>query len=90
LKIYEVNPEQQAAAAELKVEQDVGGHEELDSSQLVAVREVTSHSIAVVLRTSGQLRSHHEEKPFRCRWPGCGKGFARHHNCEYHEQLHRA
>ena len=23
-----------------------------------------------------------------CHWPGCGKGFARQHDCKRHEQLH--
>ncbi|KAH9928401.1 uncharacterized protein B0H18DRAFT_1001139, partial [Fomitopsis serialis] len=36
----------------------------------------------------GHLRSHAEEKPFQCKWPGCGKGFARQHDCKRHEQLH--
>lgn len=34
------------------------------------------------------MRSHNEEKPFQCKWPGCGKGFARQHDCKRHEQLH--
>ena len=34
------------------------------------------------------MRSHNEEKPFQCKWPGCGKGFARAHDCKRHEQLH--
>ncbi|KAJ7745707.1 hypothetical protein B0H16DRAFT_1321509, partial [Mycena metata] len=36
----------------------------------------------------GHMRSHNEEKPFLCKWPGCGKGFARQHDCMRHEQLH--
>ncbi|KAJ3473390.1 hypothetical protein NLI96_g13026 [Meripilus lineatus] len=36
----------------------------------------------------GHLRSHAEEKPYQCKWPGCGKGFARQHDCKRHEQLH--
>lgn len=36
----------------------------------------------------GHMRSHNEEKPFQCKWPGCGKGFARQHDCKRHEQLH--
>ncbi|KAH6913544.1 hypothetical protein BKA70DRAFT_1096559, partial [Coprinopsis sp. MPI-PUGE-AT-0042] len=36
----------------------------------------------------GHIRSHNEEKPFVCHWPGCGKGFARQHDCKRHEQLH--
>ena len=42
----------------------------------------------LILRTSGHLRSHNDEKPFHCKWPGCGKGFARQHDCKRHEQLH--
>ena len=34
------------------------------------------------------MRSHNEEKPFQCKWPGCQKGFARAHDCKRHEQLH--
>lgn len=37
---------------------------------------------------AGHIRSHNEEKPFVCKWPGCGKGFARQHDCKRHEQLH--
>ena len=40
------------------------------------------------MRTTGHLRSHAEEKPYQCKWPGCGKGFARQHDCKRHEQLH--
>ena len=29
-----------------------------------------------------------EERPFQCKWPGCGKGFARQIDCKRHEQLH--
>ncbi|KAJ3762771.1 hypothetical protein EV360DRAFT_3270, partial [Lentinula raphanica] len=36
----------------------------------------------------GHIRSHNEEKPFLCHWPGCNKGFARQHDCKRHEQLH--
>ena len=36
----------------------------------------------------GHLRSHFEEKPYKCHWPGCEKGFARQHDCKRHEQLH--
>ena len=37
---------------------------------------------------TGHLRSHAEEKPYQCKWPGCGKGFARQHDCKRHENLH--
>jgi len=34
------------------------------------------------------MRSHNEERPFKCKWPGCEKGFARQHDCKRHEALH--
>jgi hypothetical protein len=34
------------------------------------------------------LRSHNEEKPYECKWPGCKKSFARQHDCKRHENLH--
>lgn len=37
---------------------------------------------------SGHMRSHNEERPFKCKWPGCEKGFARQHDCKRHEALH--
>lgn len=36
----------------------------------------------------GHLRSHQDQRPFKCKWPGCDKGFARQHDCKRHEQLH--
>ncbi|EIM86426.1 uncharacterized protein STEHIDRAFT_57189, partial [Stereum hirsutum FP-91666 SS1] len=36
----------------------------------------------------GHKRSHVDEKPFQCKWPGCGKRFARQHDCKRHQQLH--
>ena len=34
------------------------------------------------LITAGHIRSHNKEKPFQCHWLGCGKGFARKHDCK--------
>ena len=30
----------------------------------------------------GYLRSHFEENLYKCHWPGCGKGFAKEHDCK--------
>ncbi|KAH8105585.1 hypothetical protein DFH11DRAFT_1486371, partial [Phellopilus nigrolimitatus] len=34
------------------------------------------------------LRSHTEERPYVCEWPGCNKGFARKHDCKRHQATH--
>ncbi|KAJ7835848.1 hypothetical protein B0H14DRAFT_2795328 [Mycena olivaceomarginata] len=36
----------------------------------------------------GHIRSHNQEKPFICKWPRCGKAFARLQDCKRHHQLH--
>ena len=36
----------------------------------------------------GHLRSHADERPFKCEWPGCDKSFARAHDCKRHQNLH--
>ena len=36
----------------------------------------------------GHLRSHTEERPYLCEWPGYGKGFARQHDCKCVFTLH--
>jgi uncharacterized Zn-finger protein len=40
------------------------------------------------MHRSGHMRSHNEEKPYQCKWPGCPKSFARQHDCKRHENLH--
>ncbi|KAL7415823.1 hypothetical protein BDY24DRAFT_337265 [Mrakia frigida] len=35
---------------------------------------------------SGHLRSHADERPFKC--DVCGRGFARQHDCKRHARLH--
>ncbi|KAF8950271.1 hypothetical protein BDZ97DRAFT_1688525, partial [Flammula alnicola] len=36
----------------------------------------------------GYLRSHYEQKPYKCHSAGCGKEFARQRDCKQREQLH--
>lgn len=40
------------------------------------------------LYTIGHQRAHRNEKPFACSYEGCGKAFARSHDCKRHELLH--
>lgn len=43
----------------------------------------TLSEICIQTVVLGHLRSHTEERPFVCGWPGCTKGFARSHDCKY-------
>ena len=43
--------------------------------------------VASSIFLKGHLWSHFEEKLYKCHWPGCGKGFAKEHDCKWHEQL---
>ena len=54
-------------------------------SQVVLLHRISTRN---ALPFTGHIRSHNEEKPFQCHWPGCHKGFARQHDCKRHEQLH--
>lgn len=39
-------------------------------------------------RLLGHMRAHRNEKPYVCGHEGCGKAFARSHDCKRHEKLH--
>lgn len=54
----------------------------------IFVPALRTHLLAVDVCVLGHLRSHDEERPFKCKWPGCERSFARQHDCKRHEALH--
>ena len=47
---------------------------------------ISEVNISLIHGELEHIRSHDGEKPFKCHWLGCGKGFARQHDCKRHEQ----
>ena len=48
----------------------------------------TTGGLGAGLDLRRHMRSHDKQKPYKCHWPGCDKGFAKQHDCKWHERLH--